>query len=156
MRTAISIAAGPRHGLALLSTGNVKAWGDNSYGELGDGTTADRMVARSVAGMGDVKAVAAGSLFSLALLGDGTVRAWGRNVDGQLGDGTTTNRSLPVPVVGLPGRVSAIAAGSNFALALLANGGVMAWGSNDQGSSGWAGPTSTRIPSRSPSRYPVL
>jgi alpha-tubulin suppressor-like RCC1 family protein len=61
--------------------------------------------------------------------------AWGDNHEGQLGDGTTTTAAVPVPVTDLSG-VTAIAAGSLFSLALLANGTVMAWGDNAGGQLG--------------------
>jgi alpha-tubulin suppressor-like RCC1 family protein len=69
------------------------------------------------------------------LRSDGTVWAWGANGSGQLGDGTLAARSSPVQVTGLGG-VTAIAAGDEHALALLATGAVVAWGRNDEGQLG--------------------
>src|ERR1041385_6945783 len=87
----------------------VRAWGDNSTGQLGTGMTGGGATAPvAVTGLTDVIDVAAGQGFSMALLSDGTVRAWGYNGFGQLGDGTTTNRPSPVVVNGLTG-VKAIA-----------------------------------------------
>ncbi|GIF48776.1 hypothetical protein Afe04nite_33150 [Asanoa ferruginea] len=154
-----SVSAGDGFGLALLSNGTVKAWGENEYGQLGDGTEISRPIPGSVAGLRDVKTIAAGGTFSLALLKDGTLRSWGLNSLGQLADGTTSNRSLPVQVKGLPGRVTAIAAGGNSALALLANGTVYAWGGNVDGQLGQGGadsrphpvPLAVRLPQRATS-----
>ncbi|MGC9030112.1 MAG: RCC1 domain-containing protein [Desulfomonilaceae bacterium] len=108
----IAIAAGggiadgltfPGHSLALKSDGTVWAWGYNGYGQLGDGTTTNRLTPVQVSGLTNVVAIAAGGLHSLAKKSDGTVWAWGYNGYGQLGDGTTTNRLTPVQVSGITG-----------------------------------------------------
>lgn len=127
-----SVAAGGRHDLALLANGTVVAWGDDTYGELGNGSAssnADSEHPIPVNGLSGVTAVAAGEAHSLALLANGTVVAWGDNRSGQLGTGSTQSSAAPVPVKGLTG-VTAIAAGGEFSLALLANGTVMSWGTN--------------------------
>jgi alpha-tubulin suppressor-like RCC1 family protein len=132
---AAAAAAGTLHTLILRTDGRVFATGFNASGQLGDGTTTDRLRAVEVPGLANITAVAAGGQFSLALRSDGTVWAWGANNAGQLGDGTTTNRSSPVQVSGLAG-VTAIAAGNEHALALLGNGAVVAWGANGEGQLG--------------------
>jgi len=78
--------------------------------------------------------IASGSRHTLALRG-GTVWAWGANNSGQLGDGTTANRSYAVQTQSLTSIV-AIAAGSNFSMALKSDGTVWAWGSNEWGQLG--------------------
>jgi alpha-tubulin suppressor-like RCC1 family protein len=124
------IAAGANHNLALLKDGTVMAWGNDEFGQLGDGVAKESERAVAVSGLKEVKAIAAGGQFSLALLSDGTVRAWGNDESGQLGNGTFKLDSLvPVTVKGLTG-VRAIAAGGEFAVAVLSNGTVEAWGSN--------------------------
>jgi alpha-tubulin suppressor-like RCC1 family protein len=130
-----AIAASGGHALAVRADGSVWAWGDNSSGQLGDGTTDDRGTPEPVHGLSGVAAVSAGAEFSLALRCDGTVLAWGRNARGQLGDGTTLTRTLPVVVSGLTGAV-AIAAGAEHALALRADGTAWAWGANFSGQVG--------------------
>ena len=89
--------------MALKSDGTVWAWGDNGYGQLGDGTTTDRTTPVQVSGLSGVTAIAAGCYHTVALKSDGTVWAWGYNGYGQLGDGTTTQRTTPVQVSGLYG-----------------------------------------------------
>ena len=75
-------------------------------------------------------------MFALALLKNGTVKAWGENDEGELGDGTKRFCETPVTVSGLS-KVKAISAGSyNFALALLEDGEVKAWGANESGQLG--------------------
>ena len=89
----------------------VWTWGDNTSGELGDGTTNNHVSPIRVQTPSDASALAGGNTHSLALASDGTVWAWGSNVYGQLGDGTTNQHLSPVQVPGLAGVVS-IASGA--------------------------------------------
>ncbi|MBV8195513.1 MAG: hypothetical protein JOY80_08285 [Candidatus Dormibacteraeota bacterium] len=136
-----SIAAGGYYAMALDADGNVLAWGDNQYGELGNGTTDDQAVPTRVSGLAGVTAIAAapadelGSEHSLALESNGTVWAWGDNLFGEVGDGSTTERNSPVQVHGLSD-VTAIAAGGEFSLALKGDGSIWAWGDNREGKLG--------------------
>jgi alpha-tubulin suppressor-like RCC1 family protein len=141
-----AVAAGGRHSLALLADGTVMAWGANSYGQLGDGTSTLRETPVPVPGLSGVKAIAAGASHSLALLTNGTVMAWGNDESGQLGNGSMSEAvETPVPVKGLSG-VKAIAAGASHSLALLTNGTVMAWGENESGQLGNGGTKSSSVP----------
>ena len=85
---------------ALLSSGHVRAWGNNPNGELGDGTTTRRTTPVAVSGITNAIALAGGRNHGLALLADGTIKAWGLNTYGQFGDGTTTNRTTAITVSG--------------------------------------------------------
>ena len=152
-----SIAAGGSHSLALMSDGTVWAWGNNSAGQLGDGTTTNRhtpvIVPDTVLDAGGwVHSIAAGGSHSIAVLFDGRIWAWGDNSAGQLGDGTTTNRHLPVLVqMPVPEGVESIwihsiAAGGSHSLAAVSDGTVWAWGSNSAGQLGDGTTTNRHLP----------
>jgi len=98
------VSAGYGHTCAV-SSGVAKCWGSNNYGQLGDGTTADKNVPVTVSGLsGEVKSVVASPMrhnrFSCALLASGSVQCWGSNAEGQLGFGSS-NALTPVQVSGL-------------------------------------------------------
>jgi alpha-tubulin suppressor-like RCC1 family protein len=147
--TVTAIAGGSSHSLALTSGGQVLAWGDNTYGQLGNGTTTNSSipVAVSLPSGTTVTGIAGGSNHSLALTSSGQVLAWGSNVQGQLGNGTTTNSSTPV-AVSLPSgtTVTAIAGGGFHSLALTSTGQVLAWGFNASGQLGNGTPTNSSSP----------
>ena len=148
-KTAVAVAAGSYHSLALCSDGTVAAWGYNYFGQLGNGTTTDSSVPVAVDTTGvlsgkTVVAVAAGNSHSLALCSDGTVAAWGYNHHGQLGNGSSTDSNVPVAVdtTGvLSGKtVVAVAAGVEHSVALCSDGTLAAWGSNYFGELGIGSP----------------
>lgn len=89
------VVAGKNFSMALLSDGTVKAWGDNTYGQLGMGDTTIRSVPTTIPGLSNVKQLVAGGYHSFAIMNDGTIKTWGRNNYGQLGLGDTTNRYIP-------------------------------------------------------------
>jgi alpha-tubulin suppressor-like RCC1 family protein len=131
-----AISAGDLHTCALATSGGVKCWGFNAFGQLGDGTTNQRNTPTGVNGLASgVSAIAAGWYHTCALMSGG-VKCWGQNAYGELGDGTTNQRNSPVGVSGLTSGVSAIAAGYAHTCALMTSGGVKCWGANDNGQLG--------------------
>jgi alpha-tubulin suppressor-like RCC1 family protein len=154
-----AIAAGPADSLSLTADGTVWAWGDNSYGQLGTGTTLSSTVPVRVPGLSSITAISAGTRHSLALRADGTVWAWGDNASGQLGAAitcatpATCQSTVPVRVPGL-NRMVAIAAGGFHNLALAADGTVWAWGDNINGQLG-TGTTCSPSECPGPSPAPV-
>ena len=85
-----------RHALAVTEDGRLWAWGTNTFGQVGDGTTVYRP--EPVHLMDNVTAVSAGGVRSFALREDGSLWAWGANWNGMLGDGTIEDRLSPVRV----------------------------------------------------------
>ncbi len=164
----VAVSGGDAHSLALDSTGNVYAWGDKTFGQLGNGeftpgfseatpvqVCAAGQVKPCNSFITNIKAIAAGGNFSVALDTTGTVWTWGRNDAGQLGDGTTTNQFAPVEVCA-PGQnapcgafltgITAIAAGFSYVLALDNAGFVWAWGNNTYGQLGNGTLSDSKVP----------
>ena len=139
--TIVAISGGGFHSLAITDDG-VYAWGNNTFGQLGDGTTTDRVQPTKVifqrkTAPTTVTAIAAGFWHSLAI-GDNSVYGWGYNGNGELGTITGTTTMIPVKVSfpkKTPVLVTAIAAGSMHSLALTDNG-LYAWGNNSSGQLG--------------------
>jgi alpha-tubulin suppressor-like RCC1 family protein len=132
---AVAVAAGREQTYVLDTLGGVWAVGENSEGELGDGSFTDRTSPVQVSGLtSGVVAIAAGSQHAIALKSNGTLVAWGRGNEGQLGDGLRATSNVPVTVSGLS-NVSLIAAGGFHNLA-LASGSLYAWGHNTYGQIG--------------------
>jgi alpha-tubulin suppressor-like RCC1 family protein len=129
------IAAGAFHTCARVVDGTVRCWGENFYGQLGDGTTTDRATPVAIADLTGVADLAAGISHTCARLTDGTARCWGNNEFGELGDGTTTDRRTPVVVAGLSG-VAQLAANEFRTCARLVDGTVRCWGRDTGGSLG--------------------
>jgi filamentous hemagglutinin family protein len=139
------LAVGGCQVLALVSDGTVFAWGYNGDGELGDGTTNDRLVPAQVLSgeqgggtyLHNISQISAGDAHSLALANSGFVYGWGYNNEGQLGNGTTNDAHSPVRVLsGAQGagvylqNVSNISAGAAHSLAIASGAYVFSWGQN--------------------------
>lgn len=131
----VGVSAGASHTILAKSDGTVWAWGGNSEGQVGDGTTTSRSAPIQVLAISGAVAVSAGYYHSVALTSEGAAWAWGRNMYGQLGDGTSTQRLSPVQVPGLSG-VTAVAGSENSTYALKGDGTVWAWGHNNEGQLG--------------------
>lgn len=123
------ISASYSHTAVLKEDGTVWTWGDNIYGQLGDGTKkySSTPVKVDISG---VKAVIAANGRTIALKEDGTVWSWGTNDYGQLGDGTKGTNSI-IPVKADITGVKAIAAGDYYTAALKEDGTVWEWGYAD-------------------------
>ena len=145
---AVSVMADGGTAYALLADGTVLAWGENSRGQLGNGTTTDSSTPVPVQGLAGVSSITASNGSAYARLLDGTVRAWGGNQFGQLGDGTTERRSIPVQAKGLSGVTSLKVSLSEYVVvyAVLGDGTVRAWGSGTSGELGNGTMTDSTVP----------
>ncbi|MCX6047640.1 MAG: hypothetical protein NT075_21285 [Chloroflexi bacterium] len=138
------LATGDDHVCALIAGGGLICWGDNSYGQLGDGTlTAHALPGAAVGLARGVQAVAASGGQTCALTTAGVVKCWGgsgSNDDGQQRASRSTRlqdtqqtitQTLPVEVAGLGGVAISITVGSAHACALTSAGGVKCWGADN-------------------------
>jgi alpha-tubulin suppressor-like RCC1 family protein len=130
------VAAGGDHTVALRADGSLWGWGNNSFGQIGDGSQLSRNIPARSGADADWARVAAGFYHTVAIKQDGTLWAWGDNTKGQLGDGlSTASRSTPAKI-GTGSNWLAVAAGDFHTLALKTDGSLWAWGDNNSGQVG--------------------
>jgi alpha-tubulin suppressor-like RCC1 family protein len=142
------ISAGEGHICALFADGTVQCWGNNNYGQLGEGQTTlmsatPVQVLASPGGppLRNVAQISMGAGWaSCARMTDGTAWCWGDNRSGELGDGTQAERHTPVQIMASPGvpltNVASIQVGEDNACAVLTDGSVWCWGANMYGQVG--------------------
>lgn len=121
-----AVAAGGVNTCALSATGKLYCWGNNLYGQLGDGTTISRTIPIQVPLTRTVQAVDVSGRHTCALLTDGAVYCWGENGDG----------STPTAVQGIPEKATFIGIGSEHSCAGLSSGRLICWGANMHGQLG--------------------
>jgi alpha-tubulin suppressor-like RCC1 family protein len=143
--TATSVAISPLHGCAVMSTGTVYCWGQNSSGQLGDGTLITSPKPVRVTGVTTATAVTVGNAHSCALMRDGSAQCWGDNAYGQLGPAGVGARVLTPTVAFGPGAVQ-IEAGFGFTCARSSAGGAWCLGDNSAGQLGAAVGASSSVP----------
>lgn len=140
------VAPGGSHTCAVTVGGDVWCWGDNTAGQLANGTTTGRsLVPTRVSGVTDAVDIASGSAHTCIVRSGGSVSCWGRNDAGQLGTGNTTPRVVPTALSSLSAIVEIAASGTaNRTCARDADGTVWCWGEGSFGSIG-DGSTETRL-----------
>jgi len=141
----VEITAGRYHTCGVTVSAAVYCWGANSYGQLGDGTTASRTSPVAVGGGLAFRAVSAGAYHTCGITNDGAAYCWGSNGDGRLGDGTATTRTSPAAVVGGL-TFQAISAGGAYTCGLATGGSMYCWGSNGRGQFGDGTMTGRSVP----------
>jgi alpha-tubulin suppressor-like RCC1 family protein len=136
-RDVVAVTAGDEHTCVVLADGGVRCWGEDSFGQLGNGPGPnDAQSPASVPGVTGASAIAAGAEHTCAVLASGGVKCWGRNNSGQLGnDDPNSSEYEPVDVVGLTGAV-AVAAGAEHTCAIVQGGAMRCWGNNGYGQLG--------------------
>jgi uncharacterized repeat protein (TIGR02543 family) len=139
------ISTGSAHSLAVTSTGRLYAWGRNNIGQLGDGTTVNKLIPTLISFTGleageMIEQVNASLSYSIALTTNGRVYAWGGNGGGQLGDGTADNKLIPtlISFTGLEvgEKIKHVSSIGNHNLAITTNDRLFAWGRNNAGQLG--------------------
>ena len=134
-----TVSAGANFVVAIKKTdGTLWSWGDNTYGQVGNGTTGGYSATPTkVVGTATWRAVSAGSTFVVAVQSNGTLWTWGNNITGQLGNGSNTSTNTQGPIAtgstfsGIT--FTAVAAGNDFALALASTNALYSWGDNANG-----------------------
>ena len=127
---------------AVLATGGIDCWGQNNYGQLGNGTTVNSDIPVTVSGITNAISVSSDGFENYcAVLATGGIDCWGNGVDGALGNGATVNSDVPVTVSGITNAVSVSSASNTSSLygnncAVLATGGIDCWGQNYYGQLG--------------------
>jgi len=149
MEDVIAVSAGDSHAMAIREDNSLWAWGENRWGQLGNGTTASwrEPVASPIRIMEDVVSVSVGGAHTMAIRSDGSLWAWGANMSGQLGNGTVTEVEMdedtwePIfePIsspIWIMDNVVATSAGASHTMAIRTDGTLWAWGSNTFGQLG--------------------
>jgi len=141
------VSAGELYSLAIKKDGTLWAWGRNTDGQLGDGTTTQRNTPVQIGTATDWVGVYAGYAHSIARKSDNSLWAWGRNTSGQLGINSTAVQQTPIQV-GTDTNWQTVSVGRNHTVAIKNNGELWSWGSNIVGQLGLGNYTNQLAPVR--------
>ena len=143
------IDAGDQHSLAIDASGILWAWGNNTFGQLGDGTNTTSLSPIPIGTATNWSVISAGTDHSMAINSGNILYTWGNNTNGQLGDGTNTASNVPIPIsFGSDGSVSfyiAISAGQTHSLVIKNDNTLWSTGFNNQGQLGLGNLVNTNV-----------
>ena len=153
----ISLGLGNNHSSAITSNGRLFTWGENSFGQLGNGSTTATNVPTEITHQfnlqtGDkIVSISLGYLHSSAITSNGRLFTWGANYSGQLGDKTLTNRHVPKEItynfdLRSGDKIASVVLGGYHSSAITSNGRIFTWGSNGSGQLGNGTTTNKSIP----------
>ena len=126
----VAISRSNNHALLLKDDGTLLAFGDNSKGQLGDGTTEHKDSPVAINGLSNIVQISA-SAASYAIDEDGRLWAWGSNNNGQLANGVKDSDAHPLPTqIAIDEPVISVASGKGHAIALTESGKIYGWGLN--------------------------
>lgn len=140
------VVAGIYHTCALIA-GEVKCWGQNTYGQLGNESFLDSAEPVPVRGITNVTKIAANAYNTCAILSSGALKCWGYNANGQIGNNSLTSQNIPAQVSGMTSGVTDVAM-ANYTVCAVKSGDVYCWGYGGYGNLG--------IPSMTRRLTPVL
>ena len=141
-----AVAIGSTHTLAVAMDGTLWAWGDNSNGQLGNGTAGNTTAFAKIGE--NFSCIAAGSYHTIACASDNSIYTWGKNSDGQLGDGgVLTNSTVPI-LIDSGTAWTAVTSCNDHSAALKTDGTLWMWGKNDEQQIGNGGISDVLLPSR--------
>ena len=142
-----SVSAGANsHSCGVITSGAALCWGNNGSGQLGDGTTIEKLVPVAVLGSHAFASISAGFSFTCGVTTSGAAHCWGHNVSGQLGDGTTSPSLVPVEVSGSHTFFTVSAGDENHTCGATVTGTAFCWGLNRNGELGDGTTTGSHVP----------
>lgn len=133
----VSVITSGMHSCAILDGGAVRCWGANGYGQVGDGSTTERVSPVAVPSLSkDVMGLALGQAHSCSIKTTGVVQCWGANGEGQLGDGSGLRQLSPVSISGLGTEIQSLNAYNYQTCVVTKLGAAKCWGANGSGQLG--------------------
>jgi alpha-tubulin suppressor-like RCC1 family protein len=137
---ASEIGVGELHTCAIVgpdTNDGVWCWGDNTYGQLGNGGGGPSTTPVQAQGVSRVRNLAVGGEHTCVVLTNaGGVACWGKDGSGELGNNDTHDSPTPVQVTGIGGAPAGLVAGGFHTCALVSSPNVLCWGANDFGQLG--------------------
>jgi hypothetical protein len=130
-----TLSTGSGHSCGINTLGVLKCWGQNTQGQLGDGTKNDSNTPIDIDSTTSYASISAGVTHTCGITTSQTLKCWGNNTKGQLGDGTTIARSTPTVIDGSTSYATAIA-GNQTTCGITTTGVLKCWGNNSNGQIG--------------------